>query len=60
MKIESNLITLNPIDETNSNVGGTVHVQTKEFNFSLMRPLLFSQYGYYTPEKLVFGKFTTK
>jgi hypothetical protein len=49
-----------PVDETNRNVGGTVQVSTREFNLALMRPFYYSQYGYYTPEKLVFGRFTTR
>ena len=51
---------MNNLDSNNNNLGGTVKVVTREFNFSLMRPFFFTQYGFYTPEKLVFGRFTTK
>lgn len=57
VKYENTKITFNPISDKDPNIGGTVAVVTREFNFSMMKFFLFNQYGYYTHDKLVFGKF---
>lgn len=50
-------MTLNYIDANNKQVGGTVRVDTKEFNFSQLSTLSYAQHGYFTEDKIVFAKF---
>lgn len=59
-KYERNYINLNYIDEENKRLGGTVKVYTKEFDFALLKPHYYYQYGYFTLDRLVFAQFNTK
>jgi hypothetical protein len=57
IKWEHSTFTKTPIDERDPNMGGKITITTKEFNFSMMKLFVFNQFGYYTNDKLVFGKF---
>jgi hypothetical protein len=48
------------VDPNNKNVGGVLKVDTNEFNFSQLSSHHYTQYGYFTDDKLVFGKFDSK
>lgn len=57
IKYEESQITFTPINKEDPSIGGTIQLITREFNFSMFRYFVFNQYGYYTQDKLVFGKF---
>ena len=56
-KLEDNTVSLNYLDKDNKQVGGTVRVDTKEFNLSMMSSKIYSQHGYFNEDKLVFAQF---
>ena len=56
-KLEDNTISLNYLDANNKQVGGTVRVETREFNFSQLGLYNYSQHGYFNEDKLVFAQF---
>ena len=60
MKYEANSLFLTPIDAERPEIGGKIKCNTKELNFSQLTLRNYNQFGFYTPEKLVFGKFLTK
>jgi len=59
-KLEDNTISLNYLDINNKQVGGTVRVDTREINFSLLSTMSYSQHGYFNEDKLVFAQFNQK
>ncbi len=56
-KLEDNYLTLNYIDDNNKQVGGTIRVDTREYNFSQLSTMSYSQHGYFTEDKIVFAYF---
>ena len=60
VKYERNTLTFDYIDENNKQIGGKVKVVTDEINFSLIRHFNYTQYGYFTNDRLVYAKFDTK
>lgn len=59
-KLEDNTVSFNYLDGNNKQVGGTVRVDTREFNFSRLATMSYSQHGYFTEDKLVFAQFDNK
>ena len=51
---------MNYIDQTNPQIGGSLKVHTKEWNFSQLFTTSYIQYGYFTDDKLVFGNFNNR
>ncbi len=56
-KYERNYLSLDFLEEDNHQLGGKLTVSTNEWNFSQLASHNYNQYGYFTDDKLVFGKF---
>lgn len=59
-KWETNVLKLDHLDEENKQLGGKLNVWTSEWNFSHLNRHSYRQFGYFTDDKLVFGKYRTQ
>ncbi len=60
VEYERNTLYLNYIDDSNKNLGGVIKAKTSEFNFSMLRLFNYNQFGYFTDDRIVFGKYINK